>query len=223
VVLVACTGMIFERLAIRTAIKPTPVSLIIITVGASIFFRGSAMLIWGKDQFSLSPFLSNPPMDILGAKLLAQSALIMIAIITLSVMIYLFFGKTLTGKAMIASAVSKKAACLSGIPYERMILLSFAISAGCGAVAGIFIAPITMSSYDMGTLLGLKGFCAAMAGGLGSLRGAVFGGLILGILEAMSVGYISSGMKDAAAFFLLLAILYIRPGGLFSAVNAQRF
>ena len=124
---------------------------------------------------------------------------------------------------MIASAVSKKAAWLSGIPYQRMILLSFTISAGCGAIAGIFIAPVTMSSYDMGTMLGLKGFCAAMVGGLGSLMGAVFGGLILGILESMSVGYVSSGMKDASAFFLLLLILYFRPGGIFKAASADRF
>jgi branched-chain amino acid transport system permease protein len=92
-----------------------------------------------------------------------------------------------------------------------------------GGLAGVIIAPITMSSYDMGTMLGLKGFCAAMLGGLGSLWGALIGGFLLGILEAFGVGFVSSGLKDAAAFLLLLLILYVRPGGIISATNISRF
>lgn len=220
---VSCTGLLFERFAIRTAKKPQPITLVIITVGASILFRGISMILWGKDPFSVPAFSAHDSIEIAGAALVPQSLFIVIAAIVLAGSIHLFFKQTLTGKAMVACAVNKKAAWLSGIPSERMGVLAFMISTGTGAVAGIFIAPITMSSYDMGTMLGLKGFCAAMIGGLGSLWGAFAGGLLLGVLESLGAGLISSGLKDAIAFILLLLILYICPGGLFSAKTAKRF
>lgn len=220
---VACIGFLFERFAIRMTRKPEPITLVIITVGASIFLRGVGMIVWGKDPFSVPAFTDYDAIEIAGAALLPQSILIVLAAFVLAGSIHLFFTKTLTGKAMIACAVNKKAAWLSGIPSSAMGVLAFVISTGTGAAAGIFIAPITMSSYDMGTLLGLKGFCAAMIGGLGSLWGAFAGGLLLGILESLGAGLISSGLKDAIAFVLLLLILYICPGGLFSAKEAKRF
>jgi branched-chain amino acid transport system permease protein len=124
---------------------------------------------------------------------------------------------------MEATAINKKAAWLTGIPTEKMILLAFFFSTGMGAVAGIIIAPITMCSYDMGTMLGLKGFCAAMLGGLGSLWGSILGGLLLGIMESFGVGLVSSSLKDAIAFLMLLLILYVRPGGIIMAKDVKRF
>ena len=223
IIAVSCMGLMFERFAIRTARKPQPIVLVIITVGASIFLRGVSMVVWGKDTFSVPSFSSHESIDIAGAALLPQSVWIVLAAVMLAGGIHFFFKRTLTGKAMVACAVNKKAAWLTGIPSERMGVLAFALSTGSGAVAGIFIAPITMSSYDMGTLLGLKGFCAAMIGGLGSLWGAFAGGILLGVLEALGAGLISSGLKDAIAFVLLLLILYICPGGLFSAKEVKRF
>ena len=216
-------GLLFERFAIRIARRPQPIVLVIITVGASIFLRGVGMVAWGKDPFSVPPFSSHASIDIAGAALLPQSIWIVGAALVLAGGIHFFLRYTLTGKAMVACAVNKKAAWLTGIPSLKMGVLAFAISTGSGAVAGVFIAPITMSSYDMGTMLGLKGFCAAMIGGLGSLWGAFAGGILLGVLEAMGAGFISSGLKDAIAFILLLLILYVRPGGLFSAREAKRF
>ena len=220
---VSCVGFLFERFAIRMTRKPEPITLVIITVGASIFLRGVGMIVWGKDPFSVPSFTPYDAIEIAGAALLPQSILIVFAAFVLAGGIHIFFTRTLTGKAMIACAVNKKAAWLSGIPSSAMGVLAFIISTGTGAAAGVFIAPITMSSYDMGTLLGLKGFCAAMIGGLGSLWGAFAGGLLLGILESLGAGLISSGLKDAIAFVLLLLILYICPGGLFSAKEAKRF
>jgi len=220
---VAFAGLLFERLAIRTVRFPEPIVLIIITVGASIFLRGVGMLIWGKDAYSIPAFSSHPPLDISGAKLLSQSIWILVIVLCLVAGLHLFFKKTLTGKAMEACAIDKRAAWIVGIPSKLMVMLAFALSAGIGAIAGVIIAPITMSSYDMGTMLGLKGFCAAMLGGLGSLWGALIGGFLLGILEALGVGLVSSGLKDATAFLLLLLILYLRPGGIVSAVNVKRF
>jgi branched-chain amino acid transport system permease protein len=220
---VACLGMLFERLAIRPVRHPNPIVLIIITVGASIFLKGVGMIIWGKDAHTIPPFSDHPPLDIAGAKLLAQSIWIVAIVLLMAAGLHFFYKKTLTGKAMEACAISKKAAWLVGIPSKFMTLLAFGLSTGMGAVAGVIIAPITMSSYDMGTMLGLKGFCAAMLGGLGSLWGSLIGGLLLGILEALGVGLVSSGLKDATAFLLLLLILYIRPSGIISAANVDRF
>ncbi len=219
----ALVGFLFERTAIRTVKKPHPIVLVIITVGASIFLRGGAMMIWGKDAHSVPPFSGHPPIDVAGAKLLPQSIWILVIAVVLAVGLFYFYRRTLTGKAMQATAINKWGAWLSGIPSERMVLLAFVMSTGLGATAGVIIAPITMCSYDMGTMLGLKGFCAAMLGGIGSLWGALAGGFTLGIVEALAVGYVSSAAKDAVAFILLLLILYIKPSGLFGTADASRF
>lgn len=222
-IVVAGAGLLFERFAIRTVSKPHPIVLVIITVGASIFLRGVAMIVWGKDSKSIPPFSSHAPIEIAKATLLPQSLWILGISLAAVIALYLFYQKTLTGKAMQACAINRKAAWLTGIPYQKMISLAFLMSTAMGAVAGIIIAPITMCSYDMGTMLGLKGFCAAMLGGLGSLWGSLLGGFLLGILEAMGTGFFYSGMKDATAFILLLLILYIRPGGIISIKDARRF
>lgn len=220
---VAAAGLLFERLAIRPVRHPEPIVLIIITVGASIFLRGVGMLIWGKNAYSMPPFSLRPPLDVAGAKLLIQSIWILVIVAALTAALQMFYRRTLTGKAMTACAVSKKAAWIAGIPTKWMVMLAFGLSTGMGAVAGAIIAPITMSSYDMGTMLGLKGFCAAMLGGLGSLWGAILGGFLLGILESMGVGFINSGLKDATAFILLLLVLYVRPEGIIGSAKVKRF
>ncbi|MFP4452920.1 MAG: branched-chain amino acid ABC transporter permease [Desulfobacterales bacterium] len=220
---VGAAGMLFERLAIRPVRHPEHVVLIIITVGASIFLRGVGMLLWGKDSYSMRPFSAHPPVDLAGAKLLTQSIWILVIVTALTAGLHLFYRKSLTGKAMTACAVNKKAAWIVGIPTKWMVLLAFGLATAMGAVAGASIAPITMSGYDMGTILGLKGFCAAMLGGLGSLWGAILGGFLLGILEAMGVGFVSSGLKDATAFVLLLLVLYVRPQGIVGSAKVKRF
>jgi branched-chain amino acid transport system permease protein len=220
---VGALGMLFERLAIRTVRQPSPIVLIIITVGASIFLKGAGMLIWGKDAHTIPPFSDAAPLDIAGAKLLAQSIWVVGIVLLLAAGLHFFYKRTLTGKAMAACAISRKAAWLVGIPSRFMVLLAFGLSTAAGAVAGVIIAPITMCSYDMGTMLGLKGFCAAMLGGLGSLWGSLIGGFLLGILESLGVGLVTSGLKDATAFLLLLFILYVRPSGIISRTDAERF
>jgi len=216
-------GLLLELLALRNVRKPHPILLVLITVGASIFLRGVAMVIWGKDAHGVPPFSDHPPLEVGGATLLPQSLWILGIVLLIVLSLQFFYKRTLTGKAMQATAINRRGAWLLGIPAERMVLLAFAISAAMGAVGGVIIAPITMCSYDMGTLLGLKGFCAAMLGGLGSSWGAVLGGLLLGVLEALGVGFISSSLKDAIAFLLLLLILYVRPSGIFGSGAVHRF
>ena len=219
----ALLGVVFERLAIRTVRRDDPIVLVIITVGASILFRSLGTLVWGKDPAVVPAFTQAEPLDIAGAYLNVQSLWILGIVILMVLFLTLFYRKTLTGKAMEAAAFNKKAAALLGIPTRRMTSLAFALSGGLGGLAGAIIAPITMNTCDMGTMLGIKGFSAAMLGGLGSFRGAVLGGFLLGVAESLGVGYVSSSLKDAIAFLLLLLILYARPSGIFGGKSAKRF
>lgn len=216
------SGVLFERLTIRPLKSATPLSLVIITIGGSILIRGIAMMVWGKDTHAVPPFSGSDPLTIGSATILPQHiwifGLTAIAIVANKV----FFQYTITGKAMRACAANRRAAGLVGIDVRRMVLFSFAISAGLGSLAGIIVAPLTMTSYDVGVMLGLKGFCAAIIGGLSGGVGTVLGGLLLGILESLGAGLISSGYKDAIAFVILLLILLIRPQGLFSRGQTER-
>lgn len=215
-------GIAFERLAIRPLKNATPMSLVIITIGASIFIRGLAMLLWGKDTHALPSFSGNDPISVAGATILPQH--LWIFAITLLVIIAnkLFFYYTISGKAMRACAFNRRAASLVGIDVKRMVLFSFVISSALGSMAGIIIAPLTMTAYDVGIMLGLKGFCAAIIGGMSSGVGTVIGGLVLGTLESLGAGLISSGYKDAIAFIILLLLLFVRPQGLFKKGETER-
>ena len=144
------------------------------------------------------------------------------AIVVIVLVLGWFFGRTLMGKAMLATSHNKLAAQLVGINTRKVLLFSFGLSALLGAAGGILVAPITYTSYDAGIMLGLKGFVAAVLGGLGGGAGAIAGGLILGIAEAMTAGYISSAYKDAVPFVLILLILFFLPQGLFGAKNSER-
>jgi branched-chain amino acid transport system permease protein len=134
----------------------------------------------------------------------------------------LFFRRTRLGKAMLAISHNRLAAQLVGINVNSLLLLSFGLAALLGAVAGILIAPITATNFEVGIMLGLKGFCAAIVGGLGHPMGAIAGGLIVGLVEAMGAGYISSEYKDAMAFVMILLVLFFKPNGLFGLRTTER-
>jgi branched-chain amino acid transport system permease protein len=138
------------------------------------------------------------------------------------VVLWYFFNRTLTGKAMLATSYNSLAAELVGINTSKVLFMSFAMSAALGAVGGILVTPITLTSYDVGIMLGLKGFVAAVVGGLGNGLGAVIGGLLVGILESFGAGYLSSAYKDAIPFVLILFILFFMPRGLFGARVTDR-
>ncbi len=215
-------GILFERLAIRPLRRPTPINLVILTIGGSILIRGLAMLVWGKDTHAIPSFSGDEPISIGGATILPQHLWILgVTLLMVSVNKF-YFNRTISGKAMRACAYNRRAASLVGIDVRRMVMLSFAISSAMGAVAGIIVAPLTMVAYDVGGMLGLKGFCAAIVGGMSSGIPTVMGGLILGVLESMGAGLISSGYKDAIAFIVLLLLLFLRPQGLFGKPESER-
>ena len=214
VVIVSLVGVLFERLALRPVRDPSPIVLIIITVGGAVFIKGAAMLLWGKEAYPLPSFSGNNPLHLGPATIMPQNLWVLGFTLVLVLALEAFFRLTLVGKAMRACAYNPRAARLVGIASGRMVQLSFGLSAALGAGAGILIAPLTLGVYDMGTMLGLKGFSAAIIGGLGSLSGGVLGGLLLGLVEAFTSGLISSGYRDAVAFLLLLVVLFLRPQGL---------
>ncbi|MDY6836528.1 MAG: branched-chain amino acid ABC transporter permease [Thermodesulfobacteriota bacterium] len=219
---VTLIGALFERSAIRTARSQQILVLIFITIGASISVKGLALIIWGSDPFVLPPFSGNEPIHLLKATIVSQNLWIFAITLFVVIALYFFFKKSVTGKAMRAVSCNQRAAALSGICVNRMTLLSFAMSGALGAVAGIIIAPITTTSYDVGFMLGLKGFSAAVLGGYGSMPGAILGGLLLGVIESLATGLISSAYKNAIAFIILLLVLFVRPSGLLGSPEAER-
>jgi branched-chain amino acid transport system permease protein len=222
IICVAAVGFLLERGPINRARSKEILILVMVTVGASISIKGLSMMIWGKNPMTLPPFSGENPLIFLGAAIMPQS--IWIFGITLLVVIALsyFFRGTMTGKAMRAVAASRKTALLSGISVDRMILLSFTLSGALGAAAGIILTPITTTSYDVGVMMGLKGFSAAILGGYGSMPGAVIGGLLLGVLESLGAGLISSEYKDALAFLILLIVLFFKPTGILGKGSFKR-
>ena len=218
----ALVGLALEKFAVEPARDASVVTLIIITIGASMFLRGLAMVVWDKNLHALKPITSDKPIAIAGATILPQSLWVLGVTVAIVLALSWFFGRTLLGKAMLATSHNRLAAQLVGINVRMVLFLSFGLSAALGAIAGILIAPITTTSYDVGVMLGLKGFAAAILGGLGSGIGAVAGGLVLGIVETMSAGYLSSAYKDAIAFVIILVVLFFLPSGLFGNRGGDR-
>src|SRR5450755_1390413 len=222
IVLAALAGVLVDKLAIEPAGNAEVVTLIIITIGASLTIRGLVQVFLGKGNHALPSFSGETPIAVLGATLLPQSLWVLGVTGLVVAALAWFFGRTLMGKAMLATAHNKLAAQLVGVNVRFILLLSFALSAALGAVGGILVAPINYTSYDAGIMLGLKGFVAATLGGLGAGMGAVVGGLLLGVVEAMTAGYVSSAYKDATPFVLILLILFFRPQGLFGKKGTDR-
>lgn len=223
VAIVTLAGLLLDRLAIRPIWRPSVLKLIIATIAASIVIKGAAMLIWGKDPFDLPAFSGRTPIFWAGASIQPQYLWILGFLIVIAVGLTLFFNRTIIGKAMTACADNADAARLVGINVEHMVLLSFALSAAIGAVAGMSMTPIALMDYDRGAMLAVKGFGAAILGGLGSFPGAICGGLILGLIESFGAGLLSSGYKDAYALIVLLMVLFLKPSGIMGNLEAIKF
>jgi len=215
-------GFICEKLTFGFCRDPKVLNLIIITIGLAIAMKGAVMMIWGKFAKDLPAFTGEKPLFILGATLIPQA--IWIVLISFAVMLFMrfFLEKTTLGTAMRAAAADKVAASLVGIPVRWASTLSFGIAAGIGAIAGVVLTPVTLTSYDHGTMMGLKGFCAAILGGMGNVYGGFLGGLILGIVEAFAAGWGTSGYRDVVAFLCLILILFVRPSGILGETGRER-
>jgi branched-chain amino acid transport system permease protein len=210
---VAAGGALLERVAIHPIRAAPALVVLIVTIGASIAIRGAALIVWGTDPVALRSFSPGPPLHLLGAIVVRQGLWVLGVAGLVFALLWFFFTRTYAGSAVRACAVNPRGARLMGIRVDRMFLLAFALSGALGAVAGAVVAPITYASYDMGLMLGLKGFVAATLGGLVSPPGAIIGGFLLGLLESYAAGLISSGYKDAVAFIVLIVVLLLQVAG----------
>ena len=205
--------------------KASILILIMATLGASIFLSSTSGLLFGTLPKTLPPFSGEGPLQIGKISVSPQSLWVLLSTFILLIFLYLLSHRTLLGKAMEASSTDPLGADLLGISRNLMVFLAFGVSAGVGAFAGILITPIFFTSFSSGTLLGLKGFIAAVLGGWGKNSGAILGGFVLGIAESLSLAFIPSGYKDAVAFVILLLILYFRPKGILGSpfIDSRRW
>lgn len=224
----AAVGLAEERSVLWPALRRgragrvTELVLILLTIGASIALRGIALELWGSESYALPQFSTGAPFAFGGAVVARQILWILGLSAAVMAALQLFFARTQAGAALRACAMNRDAARLNGIGPTRMSALAFGLAGGVAGLAGAVIAPVSLASYDMGLLLGLKGFVAAVVGGLASPPGAVIAALGLGVLESIAAGLVSSGYKDGFAFLVLVAVLLFRPEGLFAAGRLRR-
>jgi len=223
VLITMAVGGLIEMVFIRWLVKPSVLRMIIITIGISILVREAALVIWGEGVRSLPYFTGNEisALSFGGVRVSPQVLWSLGVCGVVVVLLNLFFKFTMLGREMRACAANRDAATLCGIPTRNMITLSFVLSAGIGALAGCVVSPITQTQYAIGSGLAIKGFTVAILGGLGNSMAAVAAGFILGILESFSIWVMPTAYKDAISISLLLAMLFLRPSGLFG--NREAF
>lgn len=228
VIVVGVLAGVLERLTITPAAQrlrdsavSSFVAYIILTLGIGLALRGVAQLAWGSSAQSLSPFTAGT-MDVGGVILRLQNLWVIAITLVVAVALHLFFDRTIMGRAFTACAEQPLAARLVGIPPARMSRLSFVIAGMVAAIGGIAVSPVASTSANSGLLLALKGIVAAALAGFGSIPGAIAGGLVLGGVESLTAGYISSGLKDGLSLLALIALLVLRPQGLFGRLETER-
>lgn len=194
--------------------KDNHIAQVMVTLGLGITLKGLAQVFIGKDTQFPPPFTSGSPLVAASVSISQQSIWIVGSLAVLIGLLWALLQKTRVGKGMRAVAINHYAAVLMGISPKTAAVIAFALAGLIGGAAGALLAPVASAHYDNGIFLGIKGFAAAVLGGLGSPVGAVIGGLILGLTEALTAGYVSSIYKDAVSLVLLLAILLLRPQGL---------
>jgi branched-chain amino acid transport system permease protein len=217
---VSLAAALVEVLGLRPSRSRSHLVLIFLTIGLSIILRGAMQQAGGKVSRAVPPLAGDAPIRLLGATIMPQALWILAGTAVAIVLLVLFFRRSDAGLAMRAVASNPTAAAVVGLRIARIRTLSFALAGAVGGLAGVLITPITTLRYDVGVLLGLKGFAAAILGGFGSFPGAIVGGLLLGLLESLGAAYVSSTWKDSIAFLVLLLVLFVRPHGLLGRAAA---
>lgn len=222
IAIAALLGLALERFVYRKLEFNVFHNLLIATVGVSFVMRNLSIVIWGPESRSFPSLFSTIPWDINGLLILPQNVYIILIALCLVVLLQLFFYKTRSGKRMRAAASDSEAAAFMGINISLTRFMTFGMSAGFAAIAGILLAPIFYVSSNLGTMVGLKAFSAAILGGFGNIVGGLFGGLLLGLIEAIGATYISTAYRDVISFGVLFIILYFKPTGLFAKRIEQK-
>jgi branched-chain amino acid transport system permease protein len=208
-------GLIFERVCYYPLRNRSFLPVIISTIGASLFMKNGAQLVFGTEPHNPPKPVPSAPILIGGVAIDPQYVLILGVTILCLLFQYFFFERTNLGRKLQATAQDKDMSRLLGIRISVMIAITFIYSSILGGVAGILVGPIFYVTKDMGGLLSLKAFCSAIVGGFGSVTGAILGGFLLGIVEQYSAYYISSAFRDGFAFIILIIVLLVWPMGFF--------
>lgn len=209
---------VLERVSVRPVLRfPGGMGWIVSTLGAGIVLQALATLLWGAQATAFPPvvFDSTDYVRVLGVQLSAQLLLVLVAALAVMIALEVVMRRTLWGKVFRATAFDPDCARLRGIPVRRVVTASFVLSGALAGLAGVLIAPVTGIDPAFGIDLMLKGFVAAVVGGMGSSIGALAGGAVVGVIELLVGGYVSSSARNAVAFLLLIVILVVRPTGLF--------
>lgn len=209
-------GGLIQYALIRRLTNRSIGTLIVMTIAISLFLRGLALLIWGRESYVAKPFFTAPPVSFLGASLPVQVFLIIGITAMILFCLWLFFEKTLVGLAMRACAENTDGARLMGINADFVSFLAWIWGAGIGALSGMVVAPLLFIQYTSGIMPMVKGFIAMSIGGLTSVFGAALGGLLLGLVESYTIGLLSSKFSDAIVFTLLILCLIFKPSGIFA-------
>jgi branched-chain amino acid transport system permease protein len=220
-VISAIVGALVERVLIRPIRDSSVGNLIVMTIAISLALRGLALLIWGKESHILQPFSAGKSLHVFGATLQPQVLWIIGITAIVLFVIWFFFERTTLGIAMRACAENRLGASLMGISTQKAALFSWAWGAGIGALAGMAVAPLLFMQYGSGVMPMVKGFVAMSIGGLASITGAVIAGFLLGMVEAYTIGLISSQFSDTIVFAILILVLFLRPSGLFAAAGRR--
>lgn len=219
VIITALIGALIDIGIIRRMKNPTVLNMVIVTIGLSIIIRESSLHVWDEKVRSLPYFTGDETssINLFGAYISPQVLWVLGICSVIVIFLGIFFKYTTTGRSMRACSSNLTAAKLCGINTRNMITMSFMLSAAIGAIAGCAISPITMTQYDCGTSIAIKGFAVAILGGLGNSAGAVVGGIIIGVLETLSISVLPLAYKDAIAIAVLLLILFMKPNGIFGS------
>lgn len=216
-------GSVVEWLGVRQAMKTkSEAGWIMATIALGIIFKNIAENVWGKDPLKFPSPVSEAPLTIAGVNVRPMEIVIVLGALAMMLAVELFNRRSIYGKAVVATANDRDAAGLMGINTSRVITFSYALSSLSAALAGVLVAPLTLTGANMGAALGLKAFAVAIIGGLSSGLGVVVGGLILGITESLTGFYFDTGYKDVPGLILLLLVLSFKPAGLFGKAAIKK-
>lgn len=216
-------GAVVERLGVRQAIKSKSESgWIMATIALGIIFKNLAENVWGRDDLKFPSPIGEGAIEFMGVRVLPMEIAIVVGALAMMLAVELFNRRSVFGKAVVATANDRDAAGLMGINTGLVITFSYALSSMVAALAGVLVAPVTLTGATMGSALGLKAFAVAIIGGLNSGLGVVVGGLILGITENLTGYYVSTGYKDVPGLILLLLVLSFKPSGLFGKQTIKK-
>jgi branched-chain amino acid transport system permease protein len=219
----AVAGMLIERLVLRPVLGQPAFTVVMITIGIGFVLRGIVTMIpgWGTDTYTFPTPFADGTFKMGEVIFAVQQVAVIGMTAALVAVLYVFFRYSKLGVAMQATSQNQLAAAYMGIPVRRVNMMIWGLSAGVAAFAGILLAPVTFVHSNMG-FIGLKAFPAAVVGGFGSVPGAIVGGLIIGLVEAFAGRYLPEGFKDVAAYVVVLAVLMVRPSGIFGETARKK-